>query len=62
MTVSAGGVMGALSGFVFRACAVHQHLAYDSERCGILWLLFEDVRGAVGVNLVGAAQARQTGA
>lgn len=57
--------MGAFSGVVFRARELHQHSAYDSERCGyfvLLWLLFEDVRGAVGVNLVGAVQARQTGA
>jgi hypothetical protein len=50
MMVSAGGVMGALRGVVFRVGAVHRHSAYDSERCDyfvLLWLLFEDVRGAV---------------
>jgi hypothetical protein len=42
--------MGALRGVVFRVGAVHRHSAYDSERCDyfvLLWLLFEDVRGAV---------------
>lgn len=65
MRVSSGGVIGVLSVIVLTAGAVYRRSAYNSERWGyfvLLWLLFRDVRGAVGVNLVGAVQARQTGA
>jgi hypothetical protein len=57
--------MGVFSGVILTARAVHRRSVFDIERCGcfrFLSVLFGDVRGAFGVRLVGAAQARQTGA